>query len=77
MWQSTSDVGALGQLGVRRDRLAAELVGERRGLGRVHVVHEHRLADAAGERGRHVPCTDQTELHRAAKLYRAAADAAG
>jgi hypothetical protein len=31
-------------------------------------VHEQRLADAAGERGRHVPCTDKAELHRAGSL---------
>ena len=62
------DIGPLGELGVRADRLAAQLLGERCGLGLVHVVHEHRLADAARERGRHVPCSDETQLHCAGSL---------
>jgi hypothetical protein len=61
-------VGALGQLGVGRHGLAAQLVGEGAGAGRVQVVHQHRLAHAAGERRSHVPCSDQPEPHRRCSL---------
>ena len=64
-------VRALGQLGVGADRLPAELLGERGRAPRVEVVHQHRLADPAGERRRHVPRSDKPELHRRGSLLRA------
>ena len=63
-------VRALGQLGVGADRLPAELLGERGRPARVEVVHQHRLADPAGERRRHVPRSDKPELHGPAAYWR-------
>ena len=62
-------VGALGQLGVGRHGLAAQLRRQRVRLAGVDVGHQHGLADAARERGRHVPRADEPQLH-AAEAYR-------
>ena len=54
-------VGALGELGVGVDDLAAELGDERLGARPVGVVHEHGIAPAARERSCHVSCADEAE----------------
>jgi hypothetical protein len=59
------DVGLLGHLAVGADGLAAELVHERlRAPG--HGVRGHdRIAPPDGERARHVPGADESDLHDA------------
>ena len=59
------EVGALGELAVGRDRLAAELGGQRRRAAGAGVGAQHRLAPAARERARHVPGADEADLHAA------------
>ena len=57
------DVGALGELAVGGERLAAELVGERGGAAGAGVGAQHGLAPAARERAGHVPGADEADLH--------------
>ena len=54
-------VGALRELGVGVDDLAAELGDERLGARPVGVVDEDRVAPAPRERSGHVSCADEAE----------------
>jgi hypothetical protein len=58
------DVGALSDLGRGRERLAADLVGQRpRALGD-DVGAQHRPTPAEGQPSGHAPGADEAEHHR-------------
>ena len=55
------EVGALRQLRARRDRLPADLVGERLGAIRQQIRAEHRLSPSPDERPGHVAAADEAD----------------
>ena len=59
------EVGALGQLGVRGQRLAARLGGQGVGALGQRIAAEDGAAPAARQRARHVPGSDEADLHGA------------
>ncbi len=66
------ELGALGDLGVARERLPPGLLGQRDRAGGDRIEAQHRPPPPAGERARHVACSDQSYLHRAPTLLRLA-----
>ena len=57
------EIGPLGHLGVARERLAPDLRGERASALGERVGAQQRPPPPASERARHVPATDQADLH--------------
>ena len=58
------DVGALGDLGARRQRLAADLLGQRLRARGDDIGAQQRPTPAEGEPSGHAPGADEAELHR-------------
>ena len=69
------EIGALSDLGVARQRLAAELCGERLGARGDGIGAQHGPPPSPRQRARHVACSDETYLHSWLSVSRARAGA--